>query len=57
MLLEYALQMNESIQAQSPIVNKAIAVAPHLIVSARAITTDPNLEELLDDEVYSELIV
>lgn len=30
---------------------------PHLIMSARAFGTDPNLENLLDDEIYSELIV
>ena len=30
---------------------------PHLIHSARCFATDPNLENLLDDEVYSELIV
>ena len=57
MLLEYALQMSESIQLTSPIVTKCIAVAPHLIMSARSISTDPALESYLDDEMYSELVV
>jgi len=57
MLIDYALQHNEGVQAQSPIVNKTIACTPHLIMSARCFATDPNLEDLLDEEVYSELIV
>lgn len=41
----------------SPIVTKCIAIAPNLIVSARTISTDPELESYLDDETYSELVV
>ena len=57
MLLEYALQMGEQIQLTSPVVTKCIAVAPHLIMSARSISTDPALESYMEDETYSELVV
>ena len=40
MLLEYALQMSEKAQQNSPIVTKSIAIAPHLVLSARLICTD-----------------
>ena len=49
--------MSESVQMSSPIVTKCIAVAPHLIMSARTIATDPALESYLEDETYSELVV
>ena len=57
MLLEFTLQNNESVVSSSPIVNKTIVCMPHLIMSARAFATDPQLESHLDDENYSELIV
>ena len=57
MLLEFTLQNNESVVSSSPIVNKMIQCMPHLIMSARAFATDPQLESHLDDENYSELIV
>jgi len=57
MLLEYALQLNENVQVQLPIVNKAISFTPHLIISARSFATYPAMQDLLEDENYSELIV
>lgn len=57
MLLDYTLQHTESVQMASPIVNKTLGFTTNLIHSAKCFATDPNLEELLDDEHYSELIV
>lgn len=57
MLLEYALQMNEQVQMNSPIVTKSIAIAHNLIISTRAISTDPALESYMEDETYNELVV
>ena len=57
MVIEYALQMNENVQMTSPIVTKCIAIAPNLIISARTIATDPDLESYLEDETYSEMVV
>ena len=49
--------MSEQIQMTSPIVSKCMGVAPQLIISARSIATDPNLESYMEDETYSELVV
>ena len=57
MLLEFALQSNEEVLEHAPAVNKIFQCVPHLIASACSFGTDPNLEDLLDDEVYAELIV
>lgn len=57
MLLDYTLQNNEAVMSASPIVTKMIQTMPHIIHSARAFATDPNLDALLIDEYYSELIV
>ena len=57
MLLEYTLQLNEAQQTSSPILTKAIAIAPHMVNSACLLCSDPRLEEYLDDEDYPELIV
>lgn len=57
MLLEYALQMNEGVQMQSPIVTKSIAATPHLINSMKILCCDPALEQYLEDDIISEIVV
>ena len=57
MLLDYTLQHSEAVQTASPIVNKTLGFTTNLIHSAKCFATDSNLEALLDDEYYSELIV
>ena len=49
--------MHEKTQAVSPIVTKSLASVHHMIISACLLATDPNLETLLEDDQYSDLIV
>ena len=56
-LLEFTLQSSEAVIMQSPIVSKTHVITEHLILSVKLFATDPKLEEFLDDEYYSELIV
>ena len=42
---------------QSPVVTKSIAITQHLINSMKLLCCDPLLEQYLDDEIISEIVV
>ena len=57
LLLEYGLSLNDATVQCLPIATQFVAILPHLIDSARLICIDPSLEEYLEDEILSELVV